>query len=228
MTENQALFLRLPETVRTMIDRYGADVITLGRSDSVVVKIQNGTYLKISENIEALRAEKARDLWLENRVVAPRVLLFGECTKNHQSDPDAAFLLTSAVEGLPLCDESFLRDPDRLTSLLCEAMTLFHALPSSDCPFFAEQSQENADRSVVCHGDFCLPNIMLDDFKFSGFIDLGNGGVGDRHIDLFWCVWSLWYNLKTDRYTDYFLDAYGKEKVKKDILRAVYAAEAFG
>lgn len=84
------------------------------------------------------------------------------------------------------------------------------------------------ESNTLIHGDFCLPNIMLDDFKFSGFIDLGNGGVGDRHIDLFWCVWSLWYNLKTDRYTDYFLDAYGKEKVKKDILRAVYAAEAFG
>ena len=220
MTKNQALFLRLPETVRTIIDRYGADVITLGRSDSVVVKIQNGTYLKISENIEALRAEKARDLWLENRVVAPRVLLFGECTKNHQSDPDAAFLLTSAVEGLPLCDESFLRDPDRLTSLLCEAMTLFHALPSSDCPFFAERDQENADRSVVCHGDFCLPNILFNG-KTLGFVDVGDMGKGDEWLDYAWCLWSLDYNLKTEKYREMMLKKLGIDFDEKAYRRYV-------
>ena len=38
---------------------------------------------------------------------------------------------------------------------------------------------------VLLHGDYCLPNIVLNDWKFSGFIDVGNGGVGDRHIDLF-------------------------------------------
>lgn len=80
----------------------------------------------------------------------------------------------------------------------------------------------------LIHGDFCLPNIILNDFKFSGFIDVGNAGIGDRHVDLFWCAWSLWYNLKTDKYTDRFFDAYGREKINNAILRAVYAAEAFG
>ena len=91
-----------------------------------------------------------------------------------------------------------------------------------------QESLHLFESHTLIHGDFCLPNIILDDFKFSGFIDLGNGGVGDRHVDLFWCVWSLWYNLKTDRYTDYFWDAYGRDKINKDVLRAVYAAEAFG
>ena len=81
---------------------------------------------------------------------------------------------------------------------------------------------------TLIHGDFCLPNVMLDDFRFSGFIDLGNGGVGDRHVDLFWCAWSLWYNLKTDKYTNRLFDAYGRDRINTDVLRAVYAAEAFG
>ena len=84
------------------------------------------------------------------------------------------------------------------------------------------------EEDTLIHGDFCLPNVILDNFRFSGFIDLGNGGAGDRHVDLFWCAWSLWYNLKTDRYTDRLFDAYGRDKINKDILRAVYAAEAFG
>ena len=81
---------------------------------------------------------------------------------------------------------------------------------------------------TLIHGDFCLPNIMLDDWSFSGFIDLGNSGASDRHIDLFWGAWSLWFNLKTDKYTDRFFDAYGRERIDKHLLRTVAAAEVFG
>ncbi len=81
---------------------------------------------------------------------------------------------------------------------------------------------------VLLHGDYCLPNIMLDNWRFSGFIDLGNGGVGDRHIDLFWGAWTLNFNLKTDRYRTRFFDAYGRDKIDEEILKTVGAAEVFG
>ncbi len=81
---------------------------------------------------------------------------------------------------------------------------------------------------VLIHGDYCLPNIILDDWKLSAFIDVGNGGVGDRHIDLFWGAWTLLFNLKTDKYTDRFFDAYGREAIDAGLLRIVAAAEVFG
>ena len=81
---------------------------------------------------------------------------------------------------------------------------------------------------TLLHGDYCLPNVMLKDWKFSGFIDLGNGGVGDRHVDLFWGAWTLNFNLKTDAYRERFLDAYGRDRVDEDMLRLVAAAEVFG
>lgn len=81
---------------------------------------------------------------------------------------------------------------------------------------------------TLLHGDYCLPNIMLDDWQFSGFIDLDAGGVGDRHVDLFWGVWSLEYNFKTDKYRGRFLDAYGRSKVDEDMLQLVAAVEVFG
>ena len=91
-----------------------------------------------------------------------------------------------------------------------------------------EEGRHLLNGKVLLHGDYCLPNIMLDDWHFSGFIDLGNGGVGDRHIDLFWGIWSLWFNLKTNDYRDRFLDAYGRDLVNEDALRVVAAAEVFG
>ena len=81
---------------------------------------------------------------------------------------------------------------------------------------------------TLSHGDFCLPNIMLDDWSFSGFIDLGNGGVGDRHVDIFWGIWTLEFNLKTNAYRDIFIDAYGRDLVNEDVLRVISAAEVFG
>jgi len=81
---------------------------------------------------------------------------------------------------------------------------------------------------VLLHGDYCLPNIILDNWKFSAFIDLGNGGVGDRHIDIFWGVWTLNYNLKTNKYKDRFLDAYGREDIEPEMLKVIAAFEVFG
>lgn len=66
---------------------------------------------------------------------------------------------------------------------------------------------------VVIHGDYCLPNIIMRDFKLQGFVDLGTGGIGDRHYDLFWGLWTLNYNFGTDKYGNCFLEAYGKEAV---------------
>ena len=81
---------------------------------------------------------------------------------------------------------------------------------------------------TLLHGDYCLPNIMLDNWCFSGFIDLGNGGVGDRHIDLYWGTWTLRFNLKTDAWCSRFLDAYGRDRIDLDVLKAIGAFEAFG
>jgi kanamycin kinase len=81
---------------------------------------------------------------------------------------------------------------------------------------------------TLLHGDYCLPNIMLDNWQFSAFIDLDTAGVCDKHVDLFWGIWSLHFNLKTDAYRERFLDVYGRDKINEDVFRTVAAAEVFG
>lgn len=81
---------------------------------------------------------------------------------------------------------------------------------------------------VLIHGDFCLPNIMLEDWSFSAFIDLGCAGIADRHIDLFWGAWTLQFNLGTDNYRDRFFDAYGRDRIDEEKIKVIAAIEVFG
>lgn len=78
------------------------------------------------------------------------------------------------------------------------------------------------------HGDACLPNMILKDANtFSSFIDVGLAGMSDKHIDLYWAIWSLHHNLESDSYTDYFLDCYGRKEVTFEKLQPIASFEAF-
>lgn len=92
---------------------------------------------------------------------------------------------------------------------------------------YAKRGMGSLERETLIHGDYCLPNIMLDKWKFSGFIDLGHSGVSDRHVDLVWGIWTLKFNLGTTKYTDRFIDAYGRDKVNREKLRCIAAMEMF-
>ncbi len=68
----------------------------------------------------------------------------------------------------------------------------------------------------VIHGDACLPNLIVGE-SGAKFVDCGNGGVGDRNYDLFWALWSIRFNLKTDRYDRDFWRGYGKSPDEKGL-----------
>ena len=91
-----------------------------------------------------------------------------------------------------------------------------------------EKNRHLLKSDTLLHGDYCLPNVMYNGWEFSSFIDVGNGGIGDRHVDLFWGAWTLSFNLHTDAYRDRFFDAYGRDRIDEELLRTVAAAEVFG
>ena len=63
---------------------------------------------------------------------------------------------------------------------------------------------------VVCHGDYCPPNVLLTDGEVTGYVDLGELGVADRWRDIAIGAWSTGWNFGTE-FEPLFYESYGIE-----------------
>ena len=81
-----------------------------------------------------------------------------------------------------------------------------------------------ADEDLVfTHGDFCLPNIILDratngEVQIAGLVDCGRAGIADRYQDIALAVRSIVYNFG-DIWVASFLASYGLQQPHEEKLR---------
>lgn len=80
---------------------------------------------------------------------------------------------------------------------------------------------------VFSHGDYCLPNVFIENGKVSGFLDLGSAGLSSKWRDIECCLWSMHYNFcelsmmpeeEMREYEKLFFDRLGMEKDEKMIF----------
>lgn len=80
---------------------------------------------------------------------------------------------------------------------------------------------------VFCHGDACMPNVMVENARVTGVVDWSRGAYADRRSDLATACWSVGYNLGSETYQSTFLKAYeySRDAVELEPFEALYALE---
>jgi kanamycin kinase len=230
----------VPEPMRDVVVRYGAPA-GVRELPAVWVNAAGGTTFALTGPAGAvfckwapphaaldLAAETERSRWAARWLPVPDVL-------EHGTSEQGAWLVSRALPGRSAVDEDWRARPEVAVPALGRALRWFHdTLPVQDCPFdwSVRYRLERAvgdttdlrdpppvDRLVVCHGDACNPNTLLDDDGVAcGFVDLGALGVADRWADLAAATMSLVWNYG-EGHEATFLAAYG---VAPDPVRTTY------
>jgi aminoglycoside phosphotransferase len=239
----------LPDSLELRLEGFSFLEIKLGMSGARVFKLEDGNetlFLKFvpvssdSDPAFSILAEADRLKWLRSkRLAVPKVELFLE-------DDGLEYLLMTAIPGRDVSQPWKTDQIPSITTKLAANLRTWHDTNTDDCPYLLtletriaqarartinaslklelEALLEHAPKTedlVLCHGDPCLPNVLLnDDLEISGWIDLGRVGVMDRHWDLALIVGSLEMdlNLQFNGRSEHFLEAYGLEVINRETL----------
>ncbi|GCE48834.1 kanamycin kinase/aminoglycoside 3'-phosphotransferase-2 [Thermosporothrix hazakensis] len=133
------------------------------------------------------------------------------------------------IHAIPIADCPF---DMRLEQRLSRARSYVYSNRIADAPSWAFRSAEEAralyerlaqtqppEDPVLTHGDYCLPNILIQSWRISGFIDLAQAGVADRYFDLALACRSLLYNFpEAEPLLPEFFQTYGISSVDREKL----------
>jgi kanamycin kinase len=204
-------------------------------------------FIKVADAKTAdFAGEVQRLRWAVRYAAVPQVLGFGV-------DGDCAWLRTRGLPGLSAVHPRWLAAPEVAVRAIGAGLrTLHDRLPVHSCPFdwsvisrLATLSPAGGrypqpaapahlgepppvDQLVVCHGDACSPNTLVDDDgRCCGHVDFGQLGVADRWADLAVATLSLGWNYPGRVWDAEFFAAYGIEPDpgRIDYYRRLWQAE---
>ncbi|WP_264992479.1 phosphotransferase, partial [Mycobacterium montefiorense] len=175
--------------------------------------------------------------WAARYVAVPQVLGVGV-------DAERAWLYTRGLPGLSAVHPRWVAAPDVAVRAIGTGLRELHdGLPTHTCPFEWSATSRLAalspaarlrvgepppvDRLVVCHGDACAPNTLIDDDgRCCGHVDLGELGVADRWADLAVATLSLGWNYPGRAWEAEFFTAYGvaPDPARIDYYRRLWQA----
>ena len=185
-----------------------------GESREFLKWTPHGSGVDLDEEMRRLR-------WAVKYVVVPRVIEQG-------ADDEGSWFLTAGLRGTTAVDERWKREPAMAVRAIGAGLRALHdALPPDECPFDWSAEHRIArvadrdrglvadipavDRLVVCHGDACSPNTLLDeDGNWCAHVDLDALGVADRWADLAVATLATTWNYGPN-WTEPLLAAYGVE-----------------
>lgn len=215
---------QVPTRVRALARGAGLTAVWRNGLGGVTFRTDDGRFIKHGpRNHETSTiAEAGRLAWARPHTPVPEVLGVG-------ADDTHEWLVTRAIPGLSAVDPRWIAEPAVAVAAVGAGLRALHdALPVADCPFAWTVPERIAkarrrgirvpvslrtppppDRLVVCHGDACCPNTLLDDGgRWRAHVDLGALGIADRWADVAVAAMSTEWNYGPG-WEDALIAAYG-------------------
>lgn len=216
----------VPERVRQLAR--GAELTPVWHNNigGLTFRADDGRHIKWGPlDLEAnMRDEALRMRWAKRWIRVPEVIEQGQ-------DDAHEWLVTATVEGDSAVAPRWIAEPAIAVRAIGRGLRMLHdALPVEDCPWEWSVAAriENAeargirlpdalrqappiDRLVVCHGDACAPNTLLDaEGTPIAHVDLAALGTGDRWADIAVASMSTLWNYGPG-WEETLIEAYGAE-----------------
>ena len=214
----------VPGRVRALARGAAVSPVWVNGIGGVTFRADDGRYIKVGplHRETSMSAEAERLRWAAPYTAVPDVLEVGD-------DGDEEWLVTRAVPGLSAVDPLWIAEPEVAVRAMGAGLRALHdALPVADCPFDwsvrtrignaaargihvpgALRSPPPIDALVVCHGDACAPNTLLDaEGRPLAHVDLGALGIADRWADIAVAAMSTTWNYGPG-WEHALIDAYG-------------------
>ena len=195
----------------------GADVELVWRNELGGLTFRlDGHFLKWNPRRTGIDLEHERDRlrWISPRHRATTVVDSG-------ADADAQWLLTVALPGKPAVGDNWRARRREAIAAIATGLRAMHAVDIDDFPsdwtsrvWVGRHRPSLGPRPsvlgpVLVHGDACTPNTLISTTgEWTGNVDFGDLGVGDRWADLAIASLSLDWNFGEGHQHELF-DAYG-------------------
>ena len=216
----------VPARVATLAAGAALTPVWLNNIGGLTFRTDDGRYIKYGPlDAEAnMRDEAERIRWASEWTRVPEVLEQGQ-------DATHEWLVTEAIAGESAVAPRWIADPATAVRAAGEGLRAFHdALPAQECRWEwsvparignaeargvplpdALREPPPIDRLVVCHGDACVPNTLLDaDGHWTAHVDLALMGTADRWADIAVASMSTEWNYGPG-WEDALIEAYGLE-----------------
>lgn len=198
--------------------------VWLNNIGGLTFRTDEGRYIKWGPlNQESnMRDEAERMRWAGRWVRVPEVV-------EQDQDDSYEWLVTVAIPGESAVAPRWIAEPAIAVRAVGEGLRMLHdALPVDECPWEWSVTSRIAnaeargirvpetfrdappiDRLVVCHGDACVPNTLLDAAGAPlAHVDLAALGTADRWADVAVASMSTEWNYGRD-WEDALIEAYG-------------------
>lgn len=218
--------IEVPPRVRALAGRAQLTPVWQNSLGGLTFRTDDGRFIKHGPHDDEvnMRDEAERMRWASGWTRVPQVLEQGQ-------DATHEWLVTTAIAGESAVTPRWMAEPGLAVRAVGEGLRALHdALPVEECPWSwdvaprianaeargigisgALRESPPVDQLVVCHGDACVPNTLLDsEGRWIAHVDLAALGTADRWADIAVASMSTVWNFGPG-WEDALIDAYGVE-----------------